>query len=45
MNDDTLNYAALITAILIITVVAFCWVAYGSQLLKMLGQQSDERNQ
>ena len=39
-----MNYSALITAILIVTVGAFAWIEYGKPLLTMLGLQDDERN-
>lgn len=38
-----MNHYALIVALLIVTISAFCWVEYGNPLLTMLGLQSDER--
>ena len=38
-----MNYEALILAILIVTVAAFCWVEFGRPLLTILSIQSDER--
>jgi hypothetical protein len=40
-----MNHPALIVAVLLVTVVAFCWVEYGKPLLTMLGLQDDEREQ
>lgn len=38
-----MNYPALITALLLVTVAAFAWVEIGKPLLTMLGMQDDER--
>lgn len=38
-----MNYLALITSILVVTVAAFSWVTIGRPLLTMLSIQSDER--
>ena len=39
-----MNHFALITSILIVTIVAFCWIEYGKPLLTMLGLQDDKRD-
>ena len=42
-GGDSMNYPALITALLLVTVAAFAWVEIGKPLLTMLGMQDDER--
>jgi len=39
-----MNHEAIVTALLIVTVLSFCWVEYGKPFLTMLGIQSDERD-
>jgi hypothetical protein len=40
---ESMNYEALVIAVLIVTVAAFAWVEYAKPLLTMLSLQDDER--